>query len=101
MVQAQELHPMQKYGELATPFVEKHGGKLIWSGVPTQQLVGDMDYDWDMVLLVWWPKRQNLLDLGSDEDYEAIAHHRMDGLERTMLIALDETYPLYGQLTEK
>ncbi|HIG42982.1 MAG: DUF1330 domain-containing protein [bacterium] len=90
-----------KYGELATPFVEKHGGKLIWSGVPTQQLVGDMDYDWDMVLLVWWPKRQNLLDLGSDEGYEAIAHHRMDGLERTMLIALDETYPLYGQLTEK
>jgi uncharacterized protein (DUF1330 family) len=86
-----------KYGELAAPFVEKHGGKLIWSGVPTQQLVGDMDYDWDLVLLVSWPKRQNLLDLGSDEGYEAIAHHRMDGLERTMLIALDETYPLYRQ----
>lgn len=49
-----------------------------------------MDYDWDMALLVWWPNRQNLIDLGNDEEYEAISHHRLNGLERTMLIALDK-----------
>ena len=79
-----------RYGELAGPFVEKHGGKLIWAGAATQHLVGDIAYDWDAVLLVSWPKRQNLIDLGGDEAYEAIAHHRLNGLERTMLIALDE-----------
>ena len=79
-----------KYGELAGPVVAKHGGKLVWSGVPTQQLIGDMDYDWDLVLLVSWPKRQNLIDLGSDPDYEAIAHYRGDGLVRSVLIAMDE-----------
>lgn len=78
------------YGELAAPIVAKHGGKVLWSGVPTQQLIGDMDYDWDLVLLVTWPKRQNLLDLTSDAEYEAIAHHRGDGLARSMLIAMDE-----------
>ena len=31
---------------------------------------------------------QNLLDLAADEDYEAIAHHRTNALERTMLIAM-------------
>jgi uncharacterized protein (DUF1330 family) len=79
-----------RYGQLAAPVVAKHGGKVLWSGVPTQQLIGDMDYDWDFVLLVTWPKRQNLLDLTSDPDYEAIAHHRGDGLARSMLIAMDE-----------
>jgi uncharacterized protein (DUF1330 family) len=78
-----------RYGGLAAPFVEKHGGRLVWAGAPTQQLVGDMDYAWDAVLLVSWPKRQNLIDLGNDEGYRAIAHHRMDALDRTMLIAMN------------
>lgn len=79
-----------KYGELAGPIVQKHGGTLVWSGVPTQQLIGDMDYDWDLMLLVSWPKRQNLLDLASDPEYEAVAHFRGNGLARSMLIAMDE-----------
>lgn len=83
-----------KYGELAGPIVQKHGGVLVWSGVPTQQLIGDMDYDWDLMILVSWPKRQNLLDLSSDPEYEAIAHHRGVGLTRSMLIAMDEVAAL-------
>ena len=62
----------------------------MWSGVPTEQLIGDMDYDWDLVLLVSWPKRQNLLDLIADPEYEAISHYRGNGLQRSMLIAMDE-----------
>jgi uncharacterized protein (DUF1330 family) len=85
-----------KYGELAGPIVVKHGGKMVWSGVPTQQLIGDMDYDWDLMLLVSWPTRQNLLDLTSDPEYQAIAHHRGNGLARSMLIAMDEV-PTPGQ----
>ncbi len=80
----------QRYGELASPLVAKHGGTLVWSGVPTQQLIGDMDYDWDLVLLVSWPKRQNLLDLVGDPEYEEISRYRGDGLVRSMLIAMDE-----------
>jgi uncharacterized protein (DUF1330 family) len=85
-----------KYGELAGPIVVKHGGILVWSGVPTQQLIGDMDYDWDLMVLVSWPRRQNLLDLTSDPEYEAISHHRSSGLARSMLIAMDEL-PTPGQ----
>ena len=84
-----------KYGELAGPLVLRHGGTLIWSGVPTQQLIGDMDYDWDLVLIVSWPARQNLLDLGADPDYKKIAQHRGNGLARSMLIAMDEV-PVAG-----
>lgn len=77
------------YGALAAPYVEKHGGRLVWAGASTQHLVGDMAFAWDSVLIVAWPRRQNLIDLGNDPGYQAIAHHRVDGLERTMLIALD------------
>lgn len=52
---------------LAAPFVEAHGGRLIWAGQALEHLVGDTDYDWDSVLLVSWPKRQNLLDLGTKD----------------------------------
>jgi len=79
-----------RYAELAGPFVERHGGRLVFLGQANEHLIGDTDYDWDMVLLVSWPKRQNLLDLGEDDDYEKIAHHRTNALERTMLIALDQ-----------
>ncbi len=80
-----------RYGELAVPFVEAHGGTLLWAGEAHEHLVGDTNYDWDSsVLLVSWPQRQSLLDLADDEAYQAIAHFRTDGLERTMLIALDE-----------
>ena len=79
-----------RYGELAGPLVVKYGGTLVWSGKPTQQLIGDMDYDWDLVLLVSWPTRQNLLDLASDPEYEKISHFRGAGLARSMLIAMDE-----------
>ena len=78
-----------RYGELASPFVLQHGGELIFRGKAGEHLVGDTDYDWDMVLIVKWPDRQNLLDLIEDDGYKAIAHHRKNGLERTMLIALD------------
>lgn len=79
-----------RYAKLAGPFVERHGGHLVFSGQAREHLIGDSDYDWDMVLLVSWPRRQNLLDLAGDEDYEKIAHHRTNALERAMLIALDE-----------
>lgn len=79
-----------KYGELAGPFVAKHGGELVWAGAPTEQLIGDMDYDWDLVAIVKWPKRQSLLDLAEDPGYEEISHFRSDGLARSMLIAMDQ-----------
>jgi uncharacterized protein (DUF1330 family) len=71
-------------------FAAKHGGKGVWEGAPTQQLIGDMDYDWDLVAIVEWPARQNLLDLGEDLGYQAVSHHRGDGHKRSMLIAMDE-----------
>ena len=41
-----------RYGQLAGPFVERHGGKLLWAGEAKEHLVGDTNYDWDSVLLV-------------------------------------------------
>lgn len=78
-----------RYGELAREHVDAVGGRLIWAGRPTQTLVGDLAYDWDLVLLVEYPKRQCLIDLGAREGYQKIHHHRLNGLERTMLIACD------------
>lgn len=79
-----------RYAALAGPLVERHGGSMVFSGQTEEHLVGDTHFDWDMVLLVSWPAHQNLLDLTTDKDYEKIAHHRTNGLERTMLIAMKQ-----------
>jgi uncharacterized protein (DUF1330 family) len=81
-----------RYARLAAPLVERHGGSMVFSGQTEEHLVGDTRFDWDTVLLVSWPAHQNLLDLAGDEDYEKIAHHRANGLERTMLIAMTQDF---------
>jgi len=82
-----------RYATLAAPFVERHGGSVVFSGQTAEHLIGDTDFDWDMVLLVSWPTHQNLLDLAADEGYEEIAHHRTNALERAMLIAMKSDLP--------
>jgi len=90
-----------RYGALASPFVERHGGEMIWLGEAREHLIGDTTYDWDSILLVRWPTRQNLLDLTEDEGYQKIAHHRKNGLKRTMLIALDEQFSSFSRPDSK
>ena len=77
------------YGIAVNPLIQVHGGEMIFLGAAEEHLIGDTNYDWDAVVMVKWPDRQNLLDLVNDEAYQAIGHLRKNRLERAMLIALD------------
>jgi len=77
------------YGDAVNPLIQAHGGEMMFLAEAGEHLIGDTNYDWDAVVLVKWPDRQNLLDLVNDEAYKAIGHLRKNRLERAMLIALD------------
>ena len=77
------------YGDAVNPLIQVHGGEMVFLGAAGEHLIGDTNYDWDAVVMVKWPDRQNLLDLVNDEAYQAIGHLRTNRLERAMLIALD------------
>ncbi len=67
-----------RYGAAVTPLLEKVGGKSLFAGRAAMCLVGDAE--WDMVALAQYPKPQALIEMVSSPEYQAIHHHREEGL---------------------
>jgi uncharacterized protein (DUF1330 family) len=76
-----------EYGEAIRPLLERAGGRVLDAGVGSGALIGPSK--WDMVVLVEYPNRQAFLDMVTSEEYLAIAHLRVEALERTELHPLD------------
>lgn len=77
----------QQYMAAVAPLVAGVGARLVFSGKPAELLTGSED--WDLMVLVEYPKRASLLAMGGSKEYQAIAHLRHDALERTVLYAMD------------
>ena len=76
-----------EYGTAVAPLLEKAGGKPVFAGRPTEQLIGEGS--WDMVLVVSYPTRQAFLDMVSSPEYQKIEHLRSESLQRSELRAMD------------
>jgi uncharacterized protein (DUF1330 family) len=76
-----------EYGVAVAPLLAGVGGRVVWSGLGAETLIGDGH--WDLVLLVQYPSRQALLDMIGSPEYQAIAHLRTEALVRAELRALD------------
>ena len=79
-----------EYGMASAPLVEKVGGRAIFAGEPAELLIGEADHkEWDLMILVEYPRRQCLIDMVSTPEYQAVAHLREESLERSVLYAID------------
>lgn len=77
----------RQYMAAAAPLVAGVGGRLVFAGKPAELLTGHEE--WDLVVLVEYPKRASLGMMASSEAYQAIAHLRASSLERAVLYAMD------------
>jgi len=77
----------RRYGDVAVRMVEERGGRVIWQGRADQVLIGDPAQDWDTVVLVEYPSRQQFIEMVSNPEYMKAHSHREAGLERTTVIA--------------
>lgn len=78
----------QKYGASVAPYLEKSGGKIIWSGTPMKILIGpeeDNFDNWDEMLLVEYPNVAAFLSMVREPDYPH--HERSKALDDSRLIA--------------
>ncbi len=90
-----------EYGAASGPLVLKVGGRPIFGGNPAELLIGAEDHkEWDLMILVEYPKRQCLIDMVSTPEYQAIAHLRTESLERSVLYAIDPLPNLLGAVGE-
>ena len=81
-----------RYGTAVAPLIEKHGGKLVFSGSVTFLMLGEVESVWDQISLAQYPNRSALFAMASSPEYQAISHHRDAGLEGQLNI---ETTPQF------
>jgi uncharacterized protein (DUF1330 family) len=76
-----------RYSDAFQEVLLRNGGRFLYLGRAAEMLVGDDT--WDAVALVEYPSRKVFLEIVSSPEYEALSHHRDEGLEKTVLYATD------------
>jgi uncharacterized protein (DUF1330 family) len=84
---ASGVEEYRRYGDVALEMIEHQGGRLLWAGTGDQVLIGDVEQDWDAVLLVEYPSRAAFIEMVSSPEYLEAHAHRERALERTVVIA--------------
>lgn len=80
-----------KYSAEVLPMVVKQGGKVLFMGKPQFCLIGNGD--WDAVALVQYPSKMAFIAMTSSPEYQAIHHHRDEGLAGQVLYAMKQAGP--------
>ena len=76
------------YGRKFAKFQPKYGGEPIWMGRVYNSIIGKDD--WDITILVRYPKRKNFVGMFNDPDYKAIAPIRAAALKDSRIIEMTE-----------
>ncbi len=77
-----------QYSKHVVPFLQKYGAEMIFLGKAKELLHGTEP--WDAVMLVRYPSRKALTQMGDDLGFQEVHTHREAGLERAVLLAVDE-----------
>lgn len=80
-----------RYKDAMVPFVEAHGGRVVWTGRVDSQVIGDGAEGFHMIALVEYPSRQAFVAIATDPHVQAIGVHRTAGLEGQWLLAATTT----------
>jgi len=68
----------------ANPFFIKANAKVTFIGTPQLMLIGPEALEWDKVLIVEYPSKQDFINMATNEDYPS--HIRKQALEDSRLI---------------
>ena len=78
-----------RYGVEVRKILSTIGAEMIFSGRCEMALIGGVQ--WDAVGMVRYPNAQALVKMGQSPEYQAIHHHRADGLEGQINLAVFES----------
>ena len=68
------------YATEAVDHLKKVGGKIIYSGVVSRLVIGNVEKLWDWVVIVEYPNRKAMRSMIMDKDYQKSERHRSAGL---------------------
>jgi uncharacterized protein (DUF1330 family) len=80
-----------RYAAAMRKIVEGRGGRFLWSGRVTAQVVGSGGEGFQVVGLVEYPSRKVFVEIATSQEVAAIGVHRTEGLEGQWLLAATAT----------
>lgn len=85
----------RRYATAMRKLVEGRGGRFLWTGRVTAQVVGSGGEGFEVVGLVEYPSRKAFVEIATSQEVAAIGVHRTAGLEGQWLLATSAE-PLAG-----
>jgi len=80
----------RRYATAMRSIVEAAGGRFVWTGRVTSQVIGAGAEGFTVAALVEYPSRKVFVQLATSKEVAAIAVHRAEGLEGQWLLAAAE-----------
>jgi uncharacterized protein (DUF1330 family) len=81
-------HSYDAYADhLATTFLPRYGGEVVYLGEGSTALVADDGQAWDAVLLVRYPSREAFSRMVADPEYQQVTGLRTEALTEAVLQA--------------
>lgn len=77
-----------RYGKIAGPFIERLGGRIVFSTQVDQVLIGPAEPDWDVAAIMYFPTRSAFMDMLSDPDFRHASRHRKAALANHCMLHL-------------
>jgi uncharacterized protein (DUF1330 family) len=75
------------YGDPMRGIVERHGGRILWTGRVDSVAIEDGSQRYDAVALVEYPSRKAFVAIATSAEVAEIGVHRAAGLESQWLLA--------------
>jgi uncharacterized protein (DUF1330 family) len=75
-----------RYSEAMRPYVEAHGGRILFLGEARSLVIGEVAEMWDAVALVEYPSAEAFVAIATSPEVAAFGIHREAGLAGQLLI---------------
>jgi uncharacterized protein (DUF1330 family) len=75
------------YADAMKKLVEARGGRFVWSGRVTRQVIGTGGESFEVIGLVEYPSRRAFVEIATSPEVAEIGVHRSEGLEGQWLLA--------------
>jgi uncharacterized protein (DUF1330 family) len=76
----------QRYADLMVPYVQSHGGRILFTGDANGLVIGEVGEMWDMVALMEYPSAEAFAKIAMSPEVASFGVHREAGLAGQLLI---------------
>ena len=85
-VSGQEAY--QRYGAIAGQFIIQGGGNVAFSTPVDQVMIGPADPQWDIAAVMYFPRRETLMAMLSNPEFQAASRHRKAAMANHYMLHL-------------